>query len=85
MVSDDISEWQCVIKKIRETTIDDKKAHVVSYLVGQSKDEGQNWKFFDVAFNSVENVIYIMPDIFPTLAIPQRQVIFEKDHMVSHP
>jgi type IV secretory pathway TraG/TraD family ATPase VirD4 len=79
----DISEWQCVIEKSYETTIDGKKAVVISYLIGQSKDEGQNWKFFDVAFNSVENVIYIMPDIFDTLAIPQRQVVYEKTNLAS--
>jgi hypothetical protein len=74
----DISEWQCVIQKTRETSIDGRKATIISYLVGQSKDDGRNWKFFDVAFNSVENVIYIMPDIFDTLAIPQRKVVYEK-------
>jgi len=74
----DMSEWQCVIQKMRETTIDGRKATIISYLVGQSKDDGVNWKLFDVAFNSIENIIYIMPDIFDTLAIPQRQVVYEK-------
>jgi hypothetical protein len=82
-ILNDIREWQCVIRKARETIIDGKKATIISYLVGQSKDEGQNWKFFDVAFNSVENVIYIMPDIFDTLAIPQRQVVFEKSSVAK--
>ena len=73
----DMSEWQCVIRKSRETMVDGKKAQIISYLVGQSKDEGNTWKYFDVAYNSVENVIYIMPDIFDRLAIPQRQVVFD--------
>jgi hypothetical protein len=74
-------EWQCVIKKTTKTNIDGKKAFIISYLVGQSTDEGQTWKYFDVAINSVENIGYIMPDIFNTLSIPQRQVIFEKDQV----
>jgi hypothetical protein len=73
----DMGEWQCVVKKTRETTVDGKKAKVISYLVGQSKDQGSTWKYFDVAYNSVENVIYIMPDIFDRLSIPQRQVVFD--------
>lgn len=72
----DGKEWQCVVKKTTETMVDGKKARIISYLVGQSKDEGNTWKYFDVAYNSVENVIYIMPDIFNSLAIPQRQVVY---------
>jgi hypothetical protein len=76
-----IREWQCVVRKTRETIIDGRKAAVISYMVGQSKDEGVNWKYFDVAYNSVENVIYIMPDMFDKLSIPQRQIIFEKEQL----
>lgn len=76
-------EWQCVVKKTIESLIDGRKAQVVSYMVGQSKDEGQTWRYFDVALNSVENLVYIMPDIFDTLSIPQRQVIFEKNVVAS--
>ena len=74
---DDTREWQCVIKKTRETFVDGKKAIVISYMIGQSKDEGLSWKYFDVAYNSVENVVYIMPDVFSALAIPNREVIYE--------
>lgn len=71
------NEWQCVIRKTNHATIDSKKALVISYLVGQSTDNGAHWKFVDVAFNSVSNIVYIMPDVFDTLTIPQRQIIFE--------
>jgi hypothetical protein len=77
------NEWQCVIKKTHPRIIDGKKAYIVSYLVGQSIDSGMTWKYFDVAFNSVANIAYIMPDKFESLTIPQRQVIFEKDQMAS--
>ncbi|MBA4166605.1 MAG: hypothetical protein H0X41_03515 [Chitinophagaceae bacterium] len=79
----DIREWQCVIRKTRETIIDGRKADVISYMVGQSKDTGQSWKYFDVAYNSVENVIYIMPDISDKLFIPERQIIFERDQLTK--
>lgn len=82
-VMNDISEWQCVIRKTRQTIIDGSRAYVVSYMIGQSKDEGQHWKYVDVAYNSVENVIYIMPDIFDRLSIPQRQIFFEKDQLAK--
>ena len=80
-IINDITEWQCVVEKTTESTIDGKKAQIISYMVGQSKDKGQNWKFFDVAFNSVDNIVYIMPDIFNTLSIPQRQVVYVKNNV----
>lgn len=70
------NEWQCVIQKTQHGTIDNNKALITTYLVGQSVDNGETWKFFDVAYNSVSNVAYIMPDIFSTLVIPQREVVF---------
>lgn len=82
-LENDMREWQCVVRKTRTTSIDGKKAAIISYMVGQSKDEGINWKYVDVAYISVENVIYVMPDIFDTLAIPQRQVIFESNQVAS--
>lgn len=82
-IVNEMKEWQCVVKKMRETIIDGRKAEVISYMVGQSKDEGRSWKYFDVAYNSAENVVYIMPDISDKLLIPQRQIIFEKDQLVK--
>lgn len=72
----DNSEYQCVISKTCETTIDQRKAQIITYMVGQSKDEGHTWKFIDVAQSSPGNLVYIMPDISAELTIPQRQVIF---------
>lgn len=76
-LENDNAEWQCVVRKMSETEVDGKKAKIISYLVGQSKDHGNTWKYFDVAYNSVDNIAYIMPDIFNTLSIPQRQVVFD--------
>ena len=76
-------EWQCVIKRTHRQQFDGKEAHVITYLVGQSTDGGNDWKFFDVALNSVASIDYIMPDKFPGLSVPQRQVIFEKDKVAT--
>lgn len=73
----DLTELQCVIKKTSGTTIDGRKAQVISYMIGQSKDEGQTWKFVDVAQNSSANLVFIMPDISAKLDIPRREIIFE--------
>lgn len=76
---EDGQEWQCVIRKFRETRIDDRPVRVISYLLGQSTDGGNNWKYVDIAYNSRENLVYIMPDIFSVLVIPQRQIVFLPD------
>ena len=73
----DSGEWQCVIRKTVETTIDGKKAHIISYIIGQSKDEGKTWKLVDVAQNSLSSLVYIMPDISRKLEVPRREIIFE--------
>ncbi len=63
-------EWQCVIEKVRNTWIDDRKAEIVSYLVGQSKDDGETWKFIDLTHNSYPNLGNIFPEIFSNISIP---------------
>lgn len=75
-IVNDVSELQCVIRKTSEATIDGKKARIVSYLIGQSKDDGACWKFVDVAQSSPGNLVYIMPDISGKLDVPQREIIF---------
>lgn len=72
----DIDQWQCVIEKVRYTFINGKRAVATSYLVGQSMDAGENWKFIDVNHNSMENLAFIFPTIFTDLPIPQAKTIF---------
>jgi hypothetical protein len=43
--------------------------HYVTYFVGQSKDEGVNWRLFDVSYNPVGNMIYIFPEVITDLPI----------------
>jgi hypothetical protein len=66
----DVDQWQCVIEKIRSTWINEKKAKVYTYLVGQSVDNGQTWKFVDVSHNSMENLSHVMPGIFREMPVP---------------
>jgi hypothetical protein len=73
----DIDNWQCVIEKVRDTWINDRKAKVYTYLVGESPDNGLTWKFIDVSHNTLENVIYLMPEIFGNLAIPAGKTVYE--------
>jgi hypothetical protein len=56
-------QWQCVIQLSRYFHKDDKKFHLVTNLVAQSKDEGETWKIFDVNYNVVSNLILIFPEI----------------------
>jgi hypothetical protein len=71
-------EWQCVIQESRYIHRDDKKLHIVTYFVGQSTDAGVTWRLFDVAYNKVANIIYMMPDIFD-LPIPEHTVLTDEE------
>jgi hypothetical protein len=76
LVNED-NNWQCVIKKVTRSLVDGKKATVVTYIIGQSKDRGNTWQFVDVAFASTRNLYYIMPDMSASLIIPERNVVFD--------
>jgi len=75
-------QWQCVIRLSRYFHRDDnKKFHVVTYFVGQSRDEGETWRLFDVSYNTVANIIYMMPDVFGDLAIPEPTILSEEEEL----
>ena len=77
-------QWQCVIWESRYITRDDnKKYHLVTYFLGQSKDDGDTWRIFDVGYNSVANVIYMMPDVIGDLPIPQPYIISEEEELAK--
>ena len=80
----DMDQWQCVVEKVRHTFINDKKAIVTTYLVGQSLDAGETWKFVDVSHNSLDNLAYIFPPVFGDLAIPLGKVVYP-DEVVAQP
>jgi hypothetical protein len=72
-----VDTWQCVIEKSRETFSEDRgRAIKHSYLVGESTDNGLTWKFIDVSYNTIENVINIMPTIFGNLPIPEAKTVY---------
>lgn len=80
----DIDQWQCVVEKVRNTYMNDKKAIVTSYLVGQSLDAGATWKFVDISHNSLDNFAFIFPPIFGDMAIPLGKTIYP-DEVVAQP
>jgi len=77
LMNDHMDSWQCVIEKVRDTWINDHKAKVYSYLVGESLDNGLNWKYIDVSQNLTQNVIYLMPSVFSSLPIPEGKTVYE--------
>lgn len=81
MTKDD--QWQFVIRVSRYIHKDLKKYHLVTYFLGQSKDEGETWRLFDVSYNSVANIIYLMPDVMGDLPIPQPYIISEEDELAK--
>jgi len=72
-------QWQCVIEKVRNTTVEDKPAIMTSYLIGQSLDNGINWKFVDVSQNITANLTSLLPTIFNDLVIPKAKTEFPGD------
>jgi hypothetical protein len=77
------NQWQCVIRESRYIHRDNKKLHIITYFVGQSTDEGTNWRLFDVGYNRVANIIYMMPDVFGDLAIPEHIIIPEEEELAA--
>jgi hypothetical protein len=76
-VMNNIETWQCVIEKIRESWDESRgKVKTISYLVGESTDNGQTWKFVDASQNTLANLIYIMPSVFGTLPIPEGKTVY---------
>lgn len=80
----DIDQWQCVVEKTRKTFTDGKKTIITTYLVGQSLDAGETWKFLDVSHNSLDNLANIFPTIFDDLPIPLAKIVFP-DEVVAQP
>ena len=79
MTKDD--QWQCVIRESRYIHREDKKFHIVTYLLGQSKDEGETWRLFDISCTKVANIIYMLPDVIGDLPIPEPYIISEEEEL----
>jgi hypothetical protein len=77
------NQWQCVIRASRYIHRDDKKFHIITYFVGQSTDEGQTWRLFDVGYNRVANIIFMMPDVFGDLPIPEHTILSEEEELAA--
>lgn len=79
MVRDE--QWQCVIRMTRWFHKDGTKYHLITYLIGQSKDEGETWRLFDVSYNKVANIIYMFPDINGELPIEEPAIMSEAQEL----
>jgi hypothetical protein len=71
-------QWQCVIRVSRYFHRDNIQYHYVTYFVGLSKDEGENWRLFDVSYNPVGNMIYIFPEVITDLPIKQPVILSQE-------
>lgn len=76
-------QWQCIIRVSRYIHREDGKYHLVTYLLGQSKDDGETWRMFDVSYNKVANIIYMLPDVIGELPIPEPYIVSEKDELAK--
>jgi hypothetical protein len=76
-------QWQCVIRVSRYIHREDKKYHLVTYFLGQSKDEGETWRVFDLSYNKVANVIFMLPDVIGDLPIPEPYIISEEEELAK--
>ncbi|MGZ5246652.1 MAG: hypothetical protein ACXWV5_06415 [Flavitalea sp.] len=70
-----MDQWQAVVERRTERFLDDQPTTLITYLIGQSLDDGLSWTFFDIGMNTVENVIYMMPEVFPRLSIPEKRIV----------
>jgi len=76
-------QWQSLVRVERYFHKEEKKFHQITYFLAQSKDEGETWKLFDLSFNKIANVIYIFPEIFIDMAIPEPSVLSEQEEMAQ--
>jgi hypothetical protein len=77
------NQWQCIIRMSRYFHREDKKYHLTTYFVGQSKDDGETWRLFDVSYNKVANIIYMFPDIFGDMPIQDATVMSSEQELAA--
>ncbi len=80
LMNDNSDKWQCVVEKVREKWDESRgKVKVYTYLIGESDDNGLNWKFIDASHNSIPNIIYILPSVFTSMEIPEGKTVYEDE------
>lgn len=76
-------QWQCVVRMSRYFHKEDKKFHLTTYFIGQSRDEGETWRLFDVNYNKVANIIYMFPDIFGDIPIAESTILTPEQELAA--
>jgi hypothetical protein len=71
-------QWQCIVRVSRYIHRENVPYHYTTYFVGQSKDEGESWKMFDVSYNSVANMILIFPEVMTDLPIKEPVILSQE-------
>lgn len=66
-------DQQCVVEQNMRMVLDSIQITSTSYLVGESLDNGETWKFFDASNNGLMTTKDIKPDISPELKIPAKK------------
>jgi GH18 family chitinase len=64
-----------VVRQSRYFHKEDKKYHFITFFIGQSLDDGETWKFFDVNYTTVAKINYQFPEIFGDLAIQEPTIL----------
>lgn len=77
-------QWQCEIRLSRYFHKENIQYHLTTYLIGQSTDEGESWKLFDVSYNSIANIIYMFPDIMDDIAITEPTIQTPDQEKLAH-
>ena len=78
-------QWQCQIRLSRYFHKEGVQYHFITYLIGQSLDDGETWKLFDVSYNSIANIIYMFPDIMDDFAITDPKILSqEQENKIAH-
>jgi hypothetical protein len=73
--------WQCVIEKVKDCYIGDRKAKIWTYIVGKSTDDGNSWKFFEISEGMLNNARDVMHEISDELLIPLRKIVYADEVM----
>jgi hypothetical protein len=68
--------WQCVIEKVKDCYIGERKAKIWTYMVGKSIDDGNSWKFFEISEGMLNNAREVMHEISDELLIPLRKIVY---------
>lgn len=66
-------DQQCVLEQHMHMLLEGIDINSTTYLVGESLDNGNTWKFFDASSNGLVTAKDIKPNLSPELTIPAQK------------